>query len=107
TYSFFMFMLRLFIMWFRLLICMMIGSYTSLFGISIVYNFRIAQITKQPLDGMLSEKKHMTIGLLFDQYQKKYNGTQQNFAGGLASYIYESRPYYLSIDGAVSHIHEK
>jgi hypothetical protein len=92
---------------FGLLLGVMAGYQASLSSISIVYNFRIAQITKQPITGVVSEKKHMVLGLLFDQYQKQYNGVQQNFAGGLASYIYEPRPYYLRIDGAVSHIHEK
>lgn len=76
-------------------------------AISIVYNFRIAQITKQPIFDRPSANSNTIIGLIFDQFQKKYNGTHQNFAGGLASYIYEYEPYYFRADCAVSHIKER
>ncbi len=86
---------------FVLLLCI------NLCGISIVYNFRIAQITKQPITEKPGDKNGTVIALLFEQYGKKYNGVQQNFAGGFGSYIYDFSPYYFRIDGAVSHIHEK
>lgn len=73
--------------------------------ISIVYNFRIAQITKQSIFEP-NDKEHQLVGLIFDQYRKKYNGTFQNFVGGLGSYIYDYNSYYFRVDGAVSHIKE-
>ncbi len=87
-------------------------QYASLFGISMVYNFRIAEVTKQPILEKSSKQNHnnqnnRAIALLFDQYIKKYDGTKQNYAGGLASYGYDFVPYYFRIDCAVSHIHEK
>ncbi len=73
--------------------------------ISMVYNFRIAQITKQPINEK-SPKNNRLMALIFDQYRKKYNGTFQNFVGGLGSYIYNFDSYCFRIDGAVSHIKE-
>lgn len=80
----------------------------SVFSISIVYNFRIAQITKQPLTEKNNHNtKDLIVGLLFDQYQKKYTGDiYQNFTGCLGSFIRNFiSDYYLRIDGAISHIH--
>jgi len=74
-------------------------------AISIVYNFRIGQVTKQPISGA-SRKKHSVVALIFNQYQKKYSGLHQNFAGGFASFIYTFGPYYFRTDVAASHIHE-
>ncbi len=79
----------------------------DIIAISMVYNFRIAQITKQPIQSDHKQHDHVIVVLLFDQFRKKYNGTFQNFAGGLSSFIYDFRPYYFRIDGAVSNIYEK
>lgn len=78
----------------------------NLFGISMVYNFRIAQITKQPIQLDHKQRNNVVVALLFDQFRRKYNGTFQNFAGGLGSYIYDSGSYYFRTDFAVSHIKE-
>lgn len=85
-----------------LFLCLFIQNLLSL---SVVYNFRIAQITKQPIFEP-GDKKHQYIGLFFDQFRKKYNGTFQNYIGGLGSYIYNFESYYLRVDGAASHIKE-
>ena len=71
--------------------------YTNIFAISIVYNLRIAQITKQTI----ANNKYETVALLFDQYQKKYNGIRQNFVGGMGTFIYNFKSCYFRIDGAV------
>lgn len=77
-------------------------------SISIVYNFRIAQITKQPINEEKKYKSSLLIALLFDQYQKKYIGNiTQNFAGALGAYIYNVGANYCRADIAVSHIQEK
>ncbi len=78
-------------------------------AISMVYNFRIAQITKQPVSldaDSATNNNHTLVALLFDQYRKKYTGITQNFAGALGSFIYDFKPYYFRADCAVSHIHE-
>ncbi len=74
-------------------------------AISMVYNFRIAQITKQAIFAESKQKNH-TVALLFDQWRQKYNGTHQNFVGGLGSYIRDVSPYYFRVDFAAAHIHE-
>lgn len=79
----------------------------SLSGTSMVYNFRIAQITKQPLSDKPTGRNNTMMGLLFDQYQKKYNRVEKNFVGGLASYIRDFSPYYARVDFALSHIKSK
>lgn len=91
-----------------LLLFIIFTSYCSkLYPISIVYNFRIAQITKQPIYEHQDVNNHI-IALVFDQLQKKYTGgIRQNFLGALGSYIYSFRPYYFRTDLAVSHIKEK
>jgi len=74
-----------------------------LLPISMVYSFRIAQITKQAIVEK-SNTHHKVIALLFDQYRKKYNGVFQNYVGGLGSYIYDFESYYFRTDFAASHI---
>jgi hypothetical protein len=78
----------------------------SLHAISMVYNFRIAQITKQPLHDNPNLKNHTFIALPFDLYQKKYNDIVQNFAGSLGAFIYNYEPYYARVDAAVSHVYQ-
>ncbi len=80
-------------------------SAIGLSAISIVYNFRIAQITKEPIAQAVG-RKHSIIALLFDQYQKKYSGVTQNFAAGLGAYIYNFGSNFVRADFAVSHIKE-
>lgn len=80
---------------------------SSLSAISIVYNFRIAQITKQPITDEKNYNRNTIIALLFDQYSKTHSDTTQNFAGGLGAYIYTHNPFYIRADFAVSHIHAK
>ncbi|MFI5333021.1 MAG: hypothetical protein ACHQVS_02880 [Candidatus Babeliales bacterium] len=89
-----------------LLFVSMLG-YVPLTAISIVYNFRIAQITRQPITDETHDKNNTLIGLLFDQFQKKHTDTSQNFPGGLASFIYHFDANFFRTDFAVSHIKER
>jgi hypothetical protein len=91
----------------RCLLFFILLGHATLSAVSMVYNFRIAQITKQPIFEKPHDRNHTVIALLFDQYRKKYNGIFQNFAGGLGSYIYDFEPYYFRVDFAVSHIKAK
>lgn len=74
---------------------------------TVVYNFRIAQITKQPVATSQDLPKNNVLGLLFNQHQKKYIGTKQNFTGLLTSYSHSFEPYYLRVDFAFAHIKDK
>lgn len=71
-----------------------------------VYNFRIAEITKQPIFET-ERNKHTAIALVFDQYRKKYTNVRQNYIGNLDSFIYNFNPYYFRTDFAFSHIKEQ
>ena len=79
--------------------------YAHLDAISIVYNFRIAQITKQPL-GENVQNERLAIILPFDQFQKKHSGVFQNFAGALGAYIYGMESFYARADFAFSYVKE-
>jgi hypothetical protein len=82
--------------------------FTHVLTISIVWNFRIAQITKQPIFEQAKDKGYLFVALLFNQYYKKYDMvTRQNFFGGLNSFIYGFGSNYFRTDVAVSHITEK
>lgn len=87
-----------------ILLLSMLVLNAPLSAISIVYNFRIAQVTKQPIVENGEERDYSIVGLLFDQFQKKYDGVHQNFVGGLASFIYNFKPYYFRTDFSVAHI---
>lgn len=76
-----------------------------LLAISIVYNFRIAQITKQPLEEN-ERNQRLAIILPFDQFQKKYSGVFQNFAGSLEAFIYSWESFYARADFAFSYVKE-
>ena len=90
----------------RCLLFFIMLQHANLLAISMVYNFRIAQITKQPIFEKTMEREHSLIALIFDQYRKKHDDIFQNFIGGLGSYIYDFEPYYFRTDFAVSHIKE-
>ena len=81
-------------------------QHISLPAPSMVYNFRIAQITKQPLYDNKTDKNTTLIALPFEQFRQKYDGITQNFGGILGSYIYDFKPYYFRADCGLSHIHE-
>lgn len=89
------------------LLLILVLQHCTLLSISMVYNFRIAQITKQPIFARTHDRNHSIVGLLFDQYRKKYDCIYQNFIGGLGSFIYNFDPFYVRADGAFSHIKEQ
>lgn len=74
---------------------------------SIVYNFRIAQITKQSLQEKSNHSHYTLVALLFDQFQKRRSGIKENYAGGLASVIYNAHNYYARIDTALARFNQK
>ncbi len=75
---------------------------------SVVYNFRIAQITKQHLFETANQRKYTVIGLLFDEVsQKRYDGIHRNYFGGLGTFIYTIEDYFFRADFAVSLVQQK
>lgn len=68
-------------------------------AVSEVYNFRIAQITKQSIFPA-NHRHHSVIALPFVAFYKKHSGTKERFAGTLASYIFDHDYFYARIDTA-------
>ncbi|MCL4361439.1 hypothetical protein M1446_03725 [Candidatus Dependentiae bacterium] len=88
-----------------LLLFLITVGWPNLYSVSIVYNFRIAQITKQQI--FEKTNQHFTlVTLFFDQFLKKHTGEHQNYLGGLESFIYNFESYYFRTDFAVSNISE-
>lgn len=79
-----------------------------LYSRSVVYNFRIAQITKEHIFEPENKRPYTLIGLLFDEVsQKRYNDIHRNYFGGLGTFIYNWESYFLRADFAISKINEK
>lgn len=78
---------------------------TPLDAVSIVYNFKIAQITRHQF--FKADYDRHTGILLFEHLRETYDGTRQNFVGGFSSFIYNKNSFYGRVDGAVSHIQKK
>lgn len=83
-----------------------IFTHASVSAISIVYNFRIAQITRQPILGHKHHKYNTASWLLFNYFQKNSNfDIRDNYTGGLMSFNRDfAEYYYFKTDVAVAHI---
>lgn len=81
--------------------------HTPVIGISIVYNMRIATITRrQKFENDNIEQFHNLLSATpFVQWRKIKDGSfKQNDYGLLGSYIYNKDNHYLKIDSAVGHV---
>lgn len=78
----------------------------QLSALSVVYNFRIAQITKRPLQKKSEQKPYSLTGLIFDLFQKTHCfDIKENYTGALAAFNYNiGSDYYFRTDVAVGHI---
>lgn len=76
-------------------------------GVSTVYNFRIAQLTRQPIYPESTHRHHSIIALPFYFLYKKYSGPIQDYSGALGSYIFDHSNAYIRIDAAASSIRAK
>jgi hypothetical protein len=77
-------------------------------AISVVYNFRIAQITRQPISQQPNNRPSSFSILLFDMFQKTRNfDIRENYAGGLVTFNRNfAESYYFRADFAVAHAHQ-
>ena len=80
----------------------------------IVYNFRIAQITRRPIDKHNQNKDakktpYSFTTLPFVQFQKKYHGDVfENFIGDYNAFVYDfGSSCYFRTDFAFSQVHQK
>lgn len=91
---------------FTLLIELLTHFSTS--ALSIVYSFRIAQVTRRPILEKSEQKPNNISALLFDLFQKTHCfNIRENYAGGLLTHNYNfAQNYYLRTDFAVSHVNQ-
>lgn len=73
-------------------------------AISIVYNMRIANITRRQHANVPGNHAHAVIETPFGQWRALKDGTKQHDAGVLNSYIYSRSSGYIKVDTAVGHI---
>ncbi len=90
-----------------LLFIIIIMQNIPLYAISMVYNFRMAEITKQPIFHEPNDISDTIVALLFEEYKKKYNKIHTNYTGGLGSVIRTVKSYYFRTDFAGTYISEK
>jgi hypothetical protein len=87
-------------------------TYLPIFTVSIVYNFRIAQITRKPIaqkDHNAPQRPNMLSALLFNFFQKsRCLDIRENYGGGLATYHRNfGQNYYLRTDVAAANAYQK
>lgn len=83
-------------------------SHTTAYGLSVVYNFRIAQITRKPIAHPKIQRPFSLETLCFDLFQKMHAfDIKENYAGGLITFNYNfAEKYYFRTDLAVAHINQ-
>lgn len=95
---------NIFVFTFLTILC----SYISIFSISVVYNFRIAQITRKPIADQTNTHPNSTSLLLFNFFQKS-DGLclRENYIGGLFTYNRNfKKKYYFRVDFADAHVNQ-
>lgn len=86
----------------------LLSLHTSLLAISVVYNFRIAQITRKPITQKTENKPDSVAPLIFDFFQKMKNfNVRENYAGGLVTYNHNFTHDFFRADFAVAHAGRK
>jgi hypothetical protein len=84
-----------------ILICSLLNIY-SLQAITIVYNLRIAQITRRQIS---LGKPNLVVNNLFQQWYKFGTGLKQSDIGLLTSFIRTGPSWYAKMDIAGAHVH--
>lgn len=88
----------------KLFLATALFDFATLYGVTIVYNMRIAEITKrQQLTPNM--KRHNILGqTTFGQWRELKNGFKQSAYGAIASYIRSAQSFYFKVDGAVGRV---
>ena len=91
-----------------LLLCIMLLQSVSMFSLSMVYNFRMAQITRQPIGEQTDERPNSISALFFDYFQKMKNfDVRENYAGAITTYTRDiAKKTYFRADFAVIHAYQ-
>lgn len=82
--------------------------YAPIYTLSIVYSFRIAQITRQQIIQETQQKPNALSTVIFDLFQKNHTfDIRENYAGGMLTYnLNFLKKYYLRTDFAVAHTNQ-
>lgn len=73
-------------------------------AVTIVYNMRIAEITKRQKLNLSNQNRNILAQTSFGQVRTLKNGFKQRAFGAIASYIRAQESVYLKIDGAYGHV---
>lgn len=76
-------------------------------AISVVYNIRIAETTKLLHVDLHSDYPSAFIATPFGTFRKKLNHIYHSAQGVLGTLSYTKPSYYLRVDGAFGHVHQK
>lgn len=89
-----------------LLIVILVHYSSDIVGISIVYNIRIASTTEERKERYesVSTKPSILIGTYVNQTRRRYNAIDEMVNGGLLSYNYSFKPFFISLDGAFGNV---
>ena len=91
-----------------LILLIIVLQSVSTFSLSMVYNFRMAQITRQPIGEHTDERPNSISALFFDYFQKMKNfDFRENYAGAITTYTRDiAKKTYFRTDCAVAHVHQ-
>jgi hypothetical protein len=73
---------------------------------SIVYNIRIAEITKRQASSLKNSVPHIAVFTLFDQTRERYDCMHENIFGGMGSLIYLNTSMYAKMDIGAGHVRQ-
>jgi hypothetical protein len=71
---------------------------------SLVYKFFVSEITRRHTANAKNARYSQFSLFCFDMYASKYDSTEENAVGLLATYLYQHNQVYAQIDGAFGHI---
>lgn len=92
----------------RYILITLLCAHSSIFTVSVVYNFRIAQITRQPIGHQVERRPNSLAALCFNFFQKTRSfDIRENYAGALLTYNRDiAKRCYLRADLAVANAHQ-
>ncbi|MGC2310848.1 MAG: hypothetical protein WA432_04465 [Candidatus Babeliaceae bacterium] len=75
-------------------------------SVSIVYNLRISETTKRQRLEQQFGYPFIAVVTLFDQWRNIKDGTHDNIGGGLGTFLYSTKSFYIRADFAAAHARE-
>jgi hypothetical protein len=90
---------------FTLIFIEMLLVHVPISALSLVYSFRVAQITQRPIVHEKDNKPDSIAPLIFDYFQKSKNfNIRENYVGGFVTYNHNYIRNYFRADFAVAHV---